>query len=126
VQSLREATLEMAATLPSPLAERARHVITENDRVEAAVAALAAGDMPALGELLNASHRSLRDLYEVSTAAVETTVERLRSAGAIGARILGGGFGGNVLGLLSPGVAAPPEAIEVHPGPGAYVSEDFS
>jgi galactokinase len=125
VQSLRDATLELAATLPSPLAERARHVITENDRVEAAVQALAAGDMPVLGALLNASHRSLRDQYEISTPAVERAVERLRSAGATGARILGGGFGGNVLGLLPPGAAAPPQAIEVHAGPGAYLSEGF-
>ena len=71
------------------------------------------------GELLNASHASLRDCYGVSTPAVEETVERLRRAGAIGARIMGGGFGGHVLGLL-PATATPPEgATPVAPGQGA-------
>ncbi len=121
VASLREATLEMARTLPSPLAQRAEHIITENQRVEAAVRALAEHDMPGLGALLNASHASLRDLFEISTPAVDATVARLLDAGAVGARIMGGGFGGNVLGLLAPGAQAPEEAVEVAPGPGAHV-----
>ncbi len=119
IDSLRDATLEMAASLPSPLAERARHVITENGRVEQAVDALSERDLPVLGALLDASHASLRDCYEVSTPAVEAAVERLLEAGALGARIIGGGFGGHVLGLL-PGDADPPRgATEVRPGPGA-------
>ena len=63
--------------------------------------------------MLNASHASLRDDYEVSTDAVEVTVGRLLEAGARGARIMGGGFGGSVLGLLGPGVysGAPPIAL---------------
>jgi len=121
IESLRDATLEMAGTLPSPLAERAIHVITENERVEAAVNALAERNMAGLGELLNASHASLRDQYEVSTPAVESAVRRLLDAGAVGARIMGGGFGGHVLGLLAPGAVAPEDAIEVRPGPGAHV-----
>jgi galactokinase len=121
VASLREATLERADRLPSPLRERARHVITENDRVEQAVAALERRDLPALGRLLNASHESLRDCFEISTPAVEGAVARLRGAGAIGARIIGGGFGGHVLGLLPPDASAPEGAIEVRPGPGARV-----
>ncbi|HEY8764878.1 MAG TPA: galactokinase [Solirubrobacteraceae bacterium] len=121
IESLRDATLEMARTLPSPLAERATHVITENERVEAAVNALAERNMDALGGLLNASHASLRDQYEVSTPAVESAVRRLLDAGAVGARIMGGGFGGHVLGLLAPGAVAPEDAIEVRPGPGAHV-----
>ncbi len=121
IDSLREATLEMARTLPSPLAERASHVITENERVEASVRALADRDMPALGALLNASHASLRDLFEISTPAVDATVQRLLDAGAVGARIMGGGFGGNVLGLMAPGAVAPEEAVEVRPGAGAHV-----
>jgi galactokinase len=121
IESLRDATLEMARTLPSPLAERATHVITENERVEAAVNALAERNMDALGELLNASHASLRDQYEVSTPAVESAVRRLLDAGAVGARTMGGGFGGHVLGLLAPGAVAPEDAIEVRPGPGARV-----
>ncbi len=121
VSSLRDAKLEAARELPAPLAARAEHVITENERVEEAVRALADGDLTALGALLNASHQSLRDLYEVSTPAVEATVERLLACGALGARIVGGGFGGNVLGLLPPDADAPAEAIEVRPGPGAHL-----
>ena len=71
--------------------------------------------------LLDASHRSLRDDYEVSTPAVEATVQRLRDAGASGARLVGGGFGGSVLGLFAPVSAPPPDAREVHPGPGAHL-----
>jgi galactokinase len=119
VTSLRDATLEMAETLPPPLAQRARHVITENDRVEETVNALKQGDLERVGALIDASHASLRDCYEISTPAVEETVRRLRDAGAIGARIVGGGFGGNVLGLLPPDTQAPAGAIEVRPGPGA-------
>jgi galactokinase len=109
----------MAERLPEPLAARVRHVVSENDRVRAAVRALAERDLSALGRLLDASHASLRDCYDVSTPAVEATVERLREAGALGARIVGGGFGGNVLGLLPPGVSAPEGAVTVTPGPGA-------
>ncbi|MEA2159138.1 MAG: galactokinase [Solirubrobacteraceae bacterium] len=121
IASLRDATLDMARALPSPLAERATHVITENQRVESAVRALAERNVEALGEILNASHASLRDQYEVSTPAVESAVQRLLDAGAVGARIMGGGFGGHVLGLLAPGAVAPEDAIEVRPGPGAHV-----
>jgi galactokinase len=64
---------------------------------------------------------SLRDCYEVSTPKVEQTVARLRDAGAIGARIVGGEFGGHVLGLFAPGFATPAEAITVRPGPGAHL-----
>ncbi len=119
IDSLRDATPAMAARLPDPLGDRVRHVAGENERVEATVAALAAADLERVGELLNASHASLRDLYAVSTPAVEETVRRLREAGAVGARIMGGGFGGHVLGLLPPGADPPPGAVAVAPGPGA-------
>jgi galactokinase len=119
VSSLRDATLDAAQQLPSPLRERARHVLTENARVEETVAALAAGELDEVGRLLDASHRSLRDDYEISTPSVEAAVKRLKDVGAAGARIVGGGFGGNVLGLLGPGVEAPKGAIDVRPGPGA-------
>ena len=102
IESLRDATLEMTERLPEPLASRARHVVSENERVVQAVSALERGDLPALGRLLDASHASLRDDYAVSTPAVEDTVRRLRANGAAGARIVGGGFGGNVLALLPP------------------------
>jgi galactokinase len=86
------------------------------------VAALEAGDVAELGRLLDASHASLRDDYEVSTDAVEAAVARCKRAGALGARIMGGGFGGSVLALMPRGAAAPDGAVEVRPGPGARVS----
>ncbi|HEY2320155.1 MAG TPA: galactokinase [Solirubrobacteraceae bacterium] len=119
VSSLREATLEQVDELPEPLRARARHVVTENGRVEETVQALSDGDLERVGELVNASHASLRDCFEISTPSVERTVTTLRDAGAIGARIMGGGFGGFVLGLLPPGAEPPPGAIEVAPGAGA-------
>lgn len=121
VSSLRQVSLDDARRLPSPLDRRVRHVITENQRVEKAVAALDGGDLAALGPLLDESHASQRDDYEVSTDAVEQTVERLKAAGALGARLMGGGFGGHVLGLLPPGVDPPEAAVEVAPGPGAHL-----
>jgi galactokinase len=122
IPSLREATLRRAKALPEPLNRRARHVITSNARVEQAVSALAARDWAALGQLLDESHASLRDDYEISTPEVEEAVRALKTAGALGARIMGGGFGGHVLGLLPPGTIAPDGALEVRPGPGARVS----
>ena len=118
LESLRDA--DDAVGLPAPLNRRVRHVITENERVDAAVAALAAGELEGLGELLNASHASLRDDYEVSVPEVERTVEACRDAGALGARIMGGGFGGSVLALFPPGATLPEGAISVRPGPGAH------
>jgi galactokinase len=99
-------------------------VIDENRRVLEAVAALRANDLPVIGELLNASHASLRDQYEVSTAAVEAAVSRLLEAGAAGARVIGGGFGGSVLGLFAPGAAPPFGVREVRPGPGARLLDE--
>jgi galactokinase len=119
IGSLRDASLEDVARLPDRLGRRVRHIVSENDRVRDAVAALRTGDLHRLGELLNLSHASLRDDYEVSTDAVEATVARLRGAGAVGARIMGGGFGGSVLALLAPGTAVPEDAVALSAGPGA-------
>ena len=119
IRSLRDAQPAQLAQLPEPLRRRARHVLEENERVLAAVRAIDAHDMDALAALLNASHASLRDLYEVSTPAVEAAVERMLLAGAAGARLIGGGFGGSVLGLFGPGARPPTDAIAVAPGPGA-------
>jgi galactokinase len=121
VDSLREVTAPMAEELPPPLDRRALHVIGENDRVELAVEALGRRDLDELGRLLDASHASLRDFFAVSTPAVEATVRRLKDAGALGARIVGGGFGGHVLGLLPPGAEAPEGSVGVRPGAGARV-----
>ena len=124
VASLRDATPAAAAELPEPLNRRVRHVSSENARVGAAVAALADGDLEQLGALLNASHASLRDDYEVSTDAVEATVRRLLDYGAIGARIVGGGFGGSVLALLGPGLEPPAGAMVLEAGAGARLLSD--
>jgi galactokinase len=117
IASLSQAT--EIDSLPDPLRRRARHVLTENARVDAMVAALRAGDLNAAAGLLDASHASLRDDYEASVPEVEHTVERLRVGGAAGARMVGGGFGGAVLALLAPGVALPDGALAVAPGPPA-------
>ncbi|MFZ2113323.1 MAG: galactokinase family protein, partial [Solirubrobacteraceae bacterium] len=121
VDSLRQASWDSLDGLPQRLRERARHVLSENMRVTDTIDALRAGDLPAVGRLLNSSHASLRDQYEVSTPAVEVTVERLLHAGAAGARIVGGGFGGHVLGLLAPSAYAPEGAREVHADVGAHL-----
>ena len=115
IGSLRDAPADAPDRLPAPLDRRVRHVLSENARVEAAVAALRDGDLEALGALLDASHASLRDDYEVSVDAVERTVARLKEAGAVGARIVGGGFGGSVLALFGPGAAPPDGATVVEP-----------
>jgi galactokinase len=121
VDSLREATLSMADGLRAPLSLRVRHVVSENERVRTAVDALERRDLHELGRLLDASHASLRDCYEVSTPAVEEAVARCKRAGALGARIMGGGFGGSVLALLPASAELPAGAVEVRPGPGARV-----
>jgi galactokinase len=121
VATVSEATLEQAAALPDPLARRVRHVLAENARVDATVAALRDGDLAEVGRLLDASHASLRDLYDASTDAVERTVAALRDAGAAGARMVGGGFGGHVLALLPPGAGDVANAHPVSPGPGAHL-----
>jgi galactokinase len=121
VESLRDATLAEVSLLPAPLDRRARHVITENERVRDTVAALERADMYALGALLDASHASLRDDYEISTPPVEDAVARCKRAGALGARIMGGGFGGAVLALLPPDAGPLEDAVSVRPGPGASV-----
>jgi galactokinase len=117
LESLRDA--DDGSGLPAPLDRRVRHVITENERVDAAVAALEGGELEGLGWLLNASHASLRDDYEVSVPEVERAVEACTEAGALGARIMGGGFGGSVLALFPPGASPPDGAIRVRPGAGA-------
>ena len=98
---------EAEAGLPA----RRRHVESEIARVREFVAALEADDRPRLGELLKASHRSLRDDFEVSTPEVDALVERAWAArGCLGARIMGAGFGGSVLALLDPDAEAGFEA----------------
>jgi galactokinase len=79
---------------------RLRHVVTENRRVEATVAALEAGDRPALRRLLEAGHASLRDDYEVSVPELDLLVGLALEHGAVAARMTGGGFGGAIVALV--------------------------
>jgi galactokinase len=119
VEHLAAASEEAVAGLAEPLDRRARHVLTEDERVRGTIAALEAGDLERVGELLDASHASLRDLFDASTGAVEETVDRMKAAGAVGARMMGGGFGGSVLALFEPGADIPEDAVVVDPAEGA-------
>jgi galactokinase len=91
--------------LPATLHKRARHVVTENARV---LAAIAEGvDAPSFGRLMNESHASLRDDYEVSVPALDTLCDMLRDeSGVYGARLTGAGFGGACVALCEHGRAA--------------------
>ena len=82
------------------LARRVRHVVTENARVLATVELLRAGRLAGIGPLLTASHASLRDDFEVSAPELDTAVAAAVGAGALGARMTGGGFGGSAIALL--------------------------
>lgn len=95
LRALRDATAEQAAGDPL-----ARHVVSENHRVDAFVEALALGDRGELGRIMAASHASLRDDFEVSTPQLDVLVEALVNAGAIGARLTGAGFGGCAVALV--------------------------
>jgi galactokinase len=92
---------ERLAGLDDELRRRARHVVTENDRVLDAVAALRSGDWVRLGQRMAESHASLRDDYEVSCAELDLAVDTATAAGAVGARMTGGGFGGSAV-VLAP------------------------
>jgi galactokinase len=104
LRDLTLADLPRINALPEPLNRRARHVVTEDDRVLAAVAALREGDLPRLGELFYASHASMRDDYQVSVPEIDLLVELAHAdAAVIGARLTGGGFGGSVVLLARQG-----------------------
>ena len=108
ITALRDVTnaqLEEHTALLSPIVyRRCRHVVGENERVMATVAALAAGDLEEVGRLMNASHESLRYDYEVSSDALDAMVEAMRSApGCLGARLTGAGFGGCAVALVARG-----------------------
>ena len=101
LSGLTPATISQWAELEPVLAARALHVVAENDRVRGAVEALQGGDLPRLGEIMFASHESLRDQFEVSCEELDTVVEVAReSTGVYGARMTGGGFGGCAVVLL--------------------------
>ena len=117
IRSLRDVTpdrLEAAAgRLEAVEFRRARHIVSENERVGATVAALEAGDLDAVGRLFAASHASLRDDYEVSSPELDAMVEiAVGVPGVIGARMTGAGFGGCTVNLVRPeAVAALADAV---------------
>jgi galactokinase len=86
--------------LPAPLDRRARHVVSEMHRVDDFVRALRADDWTRIGPLMDSSHASLRDDFEVSCAELDVAVDAARAAGALGARMTGGGFGGSAIALV--------------------------
>ncbi|MCC7103899.1 MAG: galactokinase [Chloroflexi bacterium] len=98
LRDLSLADLPRLAALPDPLRRRARHVVTENARVLAAVAAMERADLRRLGQLLLESHVSMRDDYEVSVPEIDLLVElACDEPDVFGARLTGGGFGGSVV-----------------------------
>lgn len=105
VNSLAEATPEQfrqyASILPQPLRKRAAHVVSECERVRLAVSAMKTGDMKFLGRLLNMSHQSLKDDFEVTGKEPDALVAAAQSHSAcIGSRLTGGGFGGCTISLV--------------------------
>jgi galactokinase len=104
VPALRDATVAAVdgarERLGAELYPKARHVVGENDRVLATAARLRQGELATIGELLTASHASLRDDYQVSAPELDTAVEAALAAGALGARMTGAGFGGCALALV--------------------------
>ena len=96
--------LDRIDRLPAPLAGRARHVVTENQRVLDAAEALRAGDAVTMGRLMNASHVSMRDDYETSTPEIDALVAIAQAEPDVfGARLTGGGFGGAIVALVRAG-----------------------
>ncbi len=105
IRSLRDVELEefdqWADALPEVIRRRANHIITENARTLAAVEALKLGNLPQFGKLMNASHESLREDYQVSCRELDLLVEIAgRCEGVYGARMTGGGFGGCTVNLV--------------------------
>ena len=106
VPALRDVTdLDAAlAQLSDPvMRRRVRHVVTENARVLEAVAILRAGRIVDLAPLLDASHESMRDDFEITVPQVDLAVDVARASGALGARMTGGGFGGCIIALVEAG-----------------------
>jgi galactokinase len=139
VEQLRDATENDLVKLDGEELKRARHIITENARVLEAADALRDGDYAGLGRLMYASHASMRDDFEISVPEIDTFVDLAREAGAVGARLTGGGFGGCAIALVAADEAEPlsesalrtfaergfegPDFYEFVPAAGAEVAE---
>ncbi len=104
IPSMRHLTMDVLNSRKSDITEteyiRARHAVTEIQRVKDAVAALKASDFTTLGRLINESHFSLRDDYTVSCPELDVAVDASLAAGALGSRMVGGGFGGSAIALI--------------------------
>ena len=104
IKSMRELTMEQLDSSRHLITEteyiRARHAVTEMKRVLDCVEALSIGDFVKVGQLINASHVSLRDDYTVSCPELDTAVDASLAAGAMGSRMVGGGFGGSAIALI--------------------------
>ncbi len=96
----KEELLSCKEILPDPLDKRATHVILENERVLEAVELLKKGDIERLGGLLCAAHKSLSELYEVTSFELDTAFSLARKFGVVGARMTGAGFGGCTINIL--------------------------
>jgi galactokinase len=104
INSLRDLSLKQLESSRNALTDteyiRARHAVTEMQRVLDCVDALSASDFEKVGRLINQSHASLRDDYTVSCPELDTAVDAAISAGALGSRMVGGGFGGSAIALI--------------------------
>jgi galactokinase len=109
VPSLREigiGDLDTLARIDDEVTRRrAKHVVTEIDRVEQAVELMRAGRLREVGPLFTASHVSMRDDFEITAAEIDLAVDTALAAGAVGARMTGGGFGGCIIALVEAGAA---------------------
>jgi galactokinase len=122
---MRHLTMEILEARKSEITEvefiRARHAVTEIQRVGDAVAALKSSDFTTLGRLINESHISLRDDYTVSCPELDVAVEASLAAGALGSRMVGGGFGGSAIALIKADqISAVKDAIK-----DAYAAKGF-
>ena len=110
VTSLRDVTLEKLEASKDLLGDvvykRARHVVTENERVTKTVELLSSSGPKSIGHLMNESHVSMRDDFQISITELDVAVETAISQGAVGARLTGGGFGGAAIALIEAGKVA--------------------
>jgi len=126
VPALRDATEADLDRLDGELRRRARHVVTENGRVLDTVAALREDRVADIGPLLSASHASMRDDFEITVPRVDLIAATAEEAGALGARMTGGGFGGCVLALVpTDRVDAVKEAVSDAYGRAGYGEPGF-
>ena len=105
LRDITDLTDALAKLDDETMRRRVRHVVTENERVLAAFELAKRGELEELAPLLDASHESMRDDYEITVPTVDLAVESARAAGALGARMTGGGFGGCIIALTRTGEA---------------------